>query len=106
MCNGVSILSTNVTEIKPELRDVLKELYTKVADRWEDLGIFLGIESGKLDAINSENRQVQSCLREMLKVWLKSVDPPPSWQILIKALRDLDELQLSEDLKKLSLIHI
>ena len=32
--------------VQPELRDLLKELYSKAADKWEDIGILLGIKDG------------------------------------------------------------
>ena len=44
--------------VKPELRDVLKEFYTtKAADKWEDIGIMLGIETSELGAIKSARNQ-------------------------------------------------
>ena len=60
----------------PSLRDLLKELKL-VASKWENLGIMLGIDSGILDNISSDNpKSCDSCLREMLKVWLKLVSKP------------------------------
>ena len=35
--------------VKPELKDLLKQLYTKVADKWEDIGILLVIKDGQLN---------------------------------------------------------
>ena len=90
-----------LSELAPELKDVLRELYTKAADKWEDLGIFLGIDPGELAAIKSSaNNQSQSCLREMLKIWLNKVDPAPTWKAMVKAIEDLGDLKLASELKK------
>ena len=48
--------------VKPELKDLLKELYTKVADKWEDIGVLLGIMDGQLKAIKSnDGKDSTSC---------------------------------------------
>ena len=86
--------------VKPELKDLLKELYAKVSDKWEDIGILLGIEPGRLDAIKTaENHTAQSCLREMLKIWLKRVSPPPSWAAITEAVELLGDQSLADHLR-------
>ena len=86
--------------MKPELKDLLKELYTKAADKWEDIGILLGIKPGRLDAIKTaENHTAQSCLREMLKIWLKRISPPPSWSAIAEAIELLGDQNLADQLR-------
>ena len=86
--------------VKPELKDLIKELYTKAADKWEDIGILLGIEPGRLDAIKTaENHTAQSCLREMLKIWLKRVYPPPSWAAITDTVELLGDQSLADHLR-------
>jgi hypothetical protein len=86
--------------VKPELKDLLKELYTKASDKWEDIGILLGIDPGRLDAIKTaENHIPQSCLREMLKIWLKGVSPPPSWAAIAEAVELLGDQNLANQLR-------
>ena len=86
--------------VKPELKYLLRELYTKVADKWEDIGIFLGIETGTLDAIKTaENSKPQHCLREMLKLWLSRVSPPPSWAAIADVIEELGEESLAHQLR-------
>ena len=82
---------------KPELKDLLKELYTKVADKWEDIGILLGIKDGQLKAINAKDST--SCLREMLRIWLSRVDPPPSWSAIAEAVEFLGDENLATYLR-------
>ena len=75
--------------MKPTLQDLLMELYS-TASEWENIGVLLGIDPNKLDTIKeTENSKSESCLREMLKVWLKRVDPPPSWSAIAKAVEFL-----------------
>ena len=41
-----------------------------------------------------------SCLKEMLRIWLKRVDPKPSWRELIEALNDLGEEKRADDIRR------
>ena len=82
----------------PSLKDALKGLYP-IAAEWNNLGIMLGINKNTLDMITKEMSNPRDCLREMLSVWLKSVDPLPTWSMLIEALEDIEERQLATSLK-------
>ena len=55
--------------------------------KWCDIGLELKIDPGSLDAIEKENpRDVQGCLREVLKKWLRRSHPKPTQGALMKAL--------------------
>ena len=84
--------------MKPELKDLLKELYTK-ASEWINIGVFLGIDPGKLDNIKAENHTVQDCLREMLRIWLKGISSPPSWATIADAVELLGDQNLADQLR-------
>ena len=85
----------------PTLPDLLKELFGTVASNWENIGILLGIDDGLLSKIKADNHgESGNCLREMLRVWLKKVDPPPSWNLLVDTLKSLGEEKLAEELRK------
>ena len=89
----------NLPTSPPQLAELLKELY-QVADQWENIGIMLGIEDWKLMAIGRENNHDSKvCLREMLRVWLRCVDPPPSWKAVIDALCALGHDRIANHLK-------
>ena len=81
--------------VRPELRDILKELYsTDAADKWEDIGIMLSISVRDLNEIKSApgNQSSQSCLREMFKLYLERSNPtPPSWNAIVEALEIVGE---------------
>ena len=56
--------------------------------KWEFLGLELGITSEDLESIKKNNNsEIEHCFKDMLKEWLKMVDPSPSWEGLIQALR-------------------
>ena len=86
----------------PKFTMLLRELSSKVSADWEDIGIGLELEQGQLSAIRSDHQQSMKCFREMLKLWRKQVNPPPSWSAIIEAIEVLDPKykQLAEALKK------
>ena len=81
----------------PALKDLLKEL-NKVASKWENLGIMLGIDSGKLDTVKADHARSCDCVKLMFKIWLKTVDPTPTWSALAEALEVLGEPKLAKEL--------
>ena len=85
---------------KPKLKDLQKELYSKVANEWEDIGIQLDIEEGQLKQINADKGgDSKACLREMLRVWLSHVAPPPSWSAMADALDTLGHQNIATHLR-------
>ena len=69
---------------------------------WYDIGVDLKISPDTLDEIRTDHGDTKSRFREMLKVWLRRVEPYPTWSELIEALKS--PLVGREDLaKKLSL---
>ena len=83
----------------PSLQDLLKELYP-IANKWEDIGILLNIESVVLRRIKSDNSNDSkaACLREMLRIWLK-VTPHPSWSAIAEAIELLGNENLADRLR-------
>ena len=61
-------------------------LVQDVSHKWFNLGLQLGIKECDLKCIECDYKDVQSCLREMLSVWLKMVKPCPSWERLLSSL--------------------
>jgi hypothetical protein len=84
---------------RPELKNLLIELCSEVAHEWEDLGIMLDIEPGALEAIKTTENKARSCLREMLKIWQKRINPPPSWSAVVTALEYMKYHGLASDIK-------
>ena len=46
--------------------------------RWNLIGIELGIDTGTLDAIDKDKRNVADCLTELITVWLRNTEPRPT----------------------------
>ena len=85
--------------MKPKLQDLLKELY-RSASGWENIGILLGIDSKTLDSIKATEKSTsENCLREMLKVWIKKVSPPPSWSAIAEALEVVGDEHLASQIR-------
>lgn len=69
-----------------DLRDVLNEVWA-ARSKWVDVGIQLSLVKTDLDAIKeTHGDNVGNCFTEMLTLWLKQVDPPPTWSSLVSAL--------------------
>ena len=83
----------------PALKVLLREL-RRIANEWEDIGIELDIEEGQLKQIKSDNAgDSKACLREMLRVWLSHVAPPPSWSTMADALDTLGHQDIGTHLR-------
>ena len=79
-----------------DIRDVRDLLYP-VRRKWYSIGIELKLEIGELDTIKVIYSDPGDCLTELLKIWLKSINPPPTWWALGDALntKAVDEVELA-----------
>lgn len=67
----------------------------RVRVNWKNIGIELDIDLGTLNAIEKHRKgDPDECLLDMLNMWLKQVDPPPSWESLAEA---LESVSIGED---------
>jgi len=84
---------------KPRLKDLM-DLYNKVADKWNVIGILVEIPWGTREAIAVKCQcDPHKCLLEMLETWLKRIHPPASWVTIIEAVEFLGENQLGRELR-------
>lgn len=61
------------------------------AKHWQIIGTLLEIPETTLDQIEGDHRDsVRNCIREVIKSWLKQVDPPPSWKSLAEAVHEVN----------------
>ena len=66
----------------------LLNLLVNASPEWMDLGLQLGIDQTTLRVIERDHRDMtRRCFMEMLSEWLKMIDPFPSWEGLIVALK-------------------
>ena len=108
-----------------EIKDLkrVREAIWKARTEWMDIGIEQNIIKTDLDAIKvAEGGNPKHCLTEMLTLWLKRVDPPPTWSALVIALKrpttgfqqlaeEIEEIytikgNISAEVAKLSFPHI
>ena len=70
-----------------DLAAVQRKLYD-VKTEWYNLGLELGLRVSTLDSIDAKyNSDPSQCFRQVLKEWLKGVNPPPTWRAMVKALK-------------------
>ena len=62
----------------------------ELASEWENIGVLLGINTGTLNSIKSDEKSAVSCLRKMLETWLKQVNSQPTLNALCKAVEKFD----------------
>ena len=89
------------TDSIPSMKDMMEAFYHRVADKWEHIGIYLHFHMATLKTIAAQHqRDPHKCLIGILEVWLKRVDPPPTWSAIINAVEFLGEEQLARELRK------
>lgn len=71
MCDNLMNLDYAEILTVSNLREML-DLTWDYRTRWRLIGSQLGIDSGTLDAVNTNNHTVEECLSDMLKQWLNS----------------------------------
>ena len=70
-----------------DLAAVLRKLYPANTE-WYNLGLELGLGSSTLDSIDAKySSDPSQCFRQVLKEWLKGIDPPRTWQAMVNALK-------------------
>ena len=76
------------------------ELCTKMASKWDSIGIMLEIEGGQLSRIKADcGSDSANCLKEMLQIWLNQVEPPPTWSIIAETIEHLGNAELARHLR-------
>ena len=73
-----------------DLKTLMQEL-APIARDWEDIGVYLGIDDGTLLTIKAEEPYMRGRLREMLRAWLRRVDPQATWTDLIDTVNHINE---------------
>lgn len=67
----------------------VREFLGDVESKWYEIGLELKVSQELLDAIRNQwGDSLVQCLSEMLKSWLNSVNPQPTWEIIACALKN------------------
>jgi len=84
-----------------DLADVRRKLHAATTE-WYNLGLELGQLPSTLDSFDAKHSSDPAqCFREILKVWLNEIDPPPTWQAMVNALNSstVGHHQLAEEIQ-------
>lgn len=83
-----------------DLGDVFEEVF-EARSKWYNIGLRLKVPVGSLETIKGENDDAADCLREMLKISLKSISHKLTWVSLVEALKSqtVGELPLADRVK-------
>lgn len=78
-------------------------LYNTIADKWHALGTFLEIPTETLNIIDEkEHSDPQKCLLHLFDVWLKRLDPLPTWKAMSDAIGVVaNDPELAEKVRKM-----
>jgi len=96
------------TEVKNDV-DIMSDAYLKanvvrrIATEWENVGLFLEIDSNDLSTIKQIKNPAEDKCREMLRAWLKrdqsDVSKSPTWKNMYEAMRALTMIRAAEILQ-------
>ena len=88
--SGPANAAGSSSDAPPKLAKMFKFLLP-LSTYWKNIGVLLELENANLSRIESECRGVpDNCLREMLSMWLRQVDPPPTKSALVDAVETYD----------------
>lgn len=64
----------------------VQRLLNNVEYKWYDIGLQLGLDPAKLECIKRSGKSNAECLLSMIQMWLKGVEPEPTWSCLCSVL--------------------
>ena len=79
-CKATAVLTPK------NIKEVLDLTFPHCA-KWRLIGIQLGIDVGKLDAIEANRRRVEDCLTDLITHWLRNTVPKPTRSTLTSVLQ-------------------
>ena len=82
------LFHVHAVDLVPANLPKLLNILVDASPEWMDLGLQLGVDQTTLRVIERDYRDMtKRCFMEMLSEWLKMIDPLPSWEELIAALK-------------------
>ena len=80
---------------RPTVRELMLKMKT-IMD-WEQLGLYLGLESHTLRRVKINNRDVESMKIDMFNRWLNAT-PNAAWSDVVSALMAMDEKHVARQI--------
>ena len=84
--DSASDFNTTALLTPENMREVL-DLTFPYRAKWRQIGIQLGIDIGKIDAIEANRRMVEDCLTDLISHWLRNTKPKPTRGVLTAVLQ-------------------
>ena len=84
------------------MRDLLRRVASRAMDKWELVGLDLGIEQHQLNTISQYHpRNTIGCYSEVFNLWENRADPPFTWATIIDTLRSpiVEENGLAQEIE-------
>ena len=84
------------------MRDLLRRVASRAMDKWELVGLDLGIEQHQLKTISQYHpHNAIRCYSEVFSLWQKKADPPFTWATIIDTLRSpiVEENALAQEIE-------
>ena len=79
---------------------LMEELYNQVASKYRAIGLMLNLSPSTIQGLENRHRgDPNECLLDVLTTWLQQVDPPASWEDIIKALCIVQRQDIAEKLR-------
>ena len=84
MCDSIYTGPLTISDLK-----IVRAAVWEARTQWMNIGIELNLIKTDLDAIKVtiQGGNPGDCLTEMLTLWLKQVNPSPTWRVLVTALK-------------------
>ena len=85
---SINMYTLPVGSDRPKLKDLYKHATPCYAAHWEDIGVYLDIELGRLNIIKADHPgDTSGCCKDLWKKWLE-LDPDATWEKLFTAIDD------------------
>ncbi len=85
----VAVADEPLLQMKPHFNILYTTLCKSVAPQWGHFGGYLGVEPFIIDRIKENDKDVYACFRELIKEWLRQINPPATKSKIIQVLREL-----------------
>ena len=100
----LSLTTCTLYAVQLTIRDlkIVRNALWDARTKWKDIGLELDMSTTDLEKIEAVHRSdIGGCLIDMLALWLKQVDPPPTWTAIVAALQDrvIGEGGLAEEIE-------
>ena len=100
--SAYSDLHSKNLDSEPELADLMNEVAADIPNKWRDMGVQLGLDQGRLDAIAYiSSGDTNLCFSNVFTLWKNQMKHPYTWSKLVDALQSVsvEEISLAEKIK-------